>query len=170
MSVLFKDSDGREWLVKVTVSAVDRVLDLCGIDLYKSEDWGRVLEDPRIACAVLAAVLQPVFAARNITPEQFRDALDGDAAAAGIEALHEAIANFTPPELRATRVAMVQKIREATRIQAEAEKARMDSGIIDRLMAAAIRDENKRIDQRINDQLGKLSGATPGDSMSIQEN
>ena len=170
MSVLFKDSEGREWHVKVTVATVDRILELCGVDLYESEDWGRVLQEPRLACAVLAAVLKPSYEARSLTTEQFRDGLDGDAAASGIEALHEAIANFTQPELRATRVKLVQKLRETVKAQGAVEMARMESGAIDKLIQAELTAVNQKIDQTISDRLAKLSGAISVDSMSIPEN
>ena len=164
MSCVFKDSEGREWYVKLTVGAVDRVLDLCQIDLYEEDDWGKVLKDPRVACAVLGAVLLPNLEQRNVSTEQFRDSLDGDSAFAGIAALHEAIVNFTPPALRATRKKILDKINETIEAQAKAEEQRLNSGVIDKLIKAQMQKENDRIQKQLEGKLESLSGEQPDSS------
>lgn len=158
MSCIFKDSEGREWYVKLTVGSVDRVLDLCQVDLYEQDDWAKVLKDPRIACAVLGAVLIPEIEKRQLTIENFRDSLDGDAAFAGIAALHEAIVNFTPPALRATRKKILDKVNETIEEQAKLEQQRLSSGVIDRLVRAQLQAENDRISRELESKLANLSG------------
>lgn len=167
MSVLFKDSEGREWHVRMTVAAVDRVLDLCQVDLYEDDGWGKVLKDPRIACAVLGAVLIPAIEQRGLTVEQFRDALDGDAAFAGISALHEAVVNFTPPELRATRQKILQRINDTIAHQAKLEQQRLDSGMIEKLIEAEMQVAHKKVQETLEKRLANLSGGQQDSSESI---
>lgn len=167
MSCIFKDSEGREWYVKLTVGAVDRVLDLCQVDLYEQDDWAKVLKDPRVACAVLGAVLLPEIEKRQLTISTFRDSLDGDAAFAGIAALHEAIVNFTPPALRATRKKILEKVNETIEHQAQLEQQRLSSGVIDKLIKAQVQAESKRIANELESRLASLSGEQPASLESI---
>lgn len=170
MSVLFKDSEGREWHVRMTVAAVDRILELCKVDLYEEDGWGKVLKDPRVACAVLGAVLMPAIEQRGVTMEQFRDSLDGDAAFAGIAALHEAIVNFTQPELRATRQKILERINETLAQQAKLEQQRLDSGMIEKLIEAEMKAAHKKVEDNLEKRLASLSGEQQGSLESIHAN
>lgn len=113
MAQTFKTSDGQEWHVTLTVGNVDRVKEIAAIDLYETQDFEKVIEKPRHAILVVAAILQPELAARGMTNEQMLNVMDADACFGAIDALREAIANFGPAEIRKQRLAILGKIRKA---------------------------------------------------------
>lgn len=162
----FKDSAGETWSLKLTVAGVDRVLEIAGIDLYSEETTKRLLTDYRLICAAGCAVLLPDITAKGLTAEQFRDRLDGDAAAALVDAFWEAVINFTRPELRATRKKIVEKIKEATGLQAEAERKRLESGTIDKAIRAEMNHQNRLIEKSLAKRFAEISGNDPDDSAS----
>lgn len=161
----FKDSAGDSWSLKLTVAGVDRVLEITGLDLYSEEAVQRLLTDYRLVCAVGCAMLLPEISAKGLTSEQFRDRLDGDAAAALVDAFWEAIINFTRPELRATRKKIVEKIKEAEALQAVAERKRLESGLIDRAIQAEISHQSRVIENTLAKRCAEISGGSPENSV-----
>lgn len=163
----FKDSTGEKWSIRITVGAVDRILELTGVDLYDDETSKRLLTDYRLCCAAACAVLMPDITAKGMTAEAFRDRLDGDAAAALVDAFWESVINFTRPELRATRKRIIAKIKEATELQAEQERERLDSGVIDRAIRAELSNQNRTIKKALDKRFAEISGDSPDDSVLI---
>lgn len=166
----FKDSTGEIWSIRLTVAGVDRVMELAGIDLYSEETTKRLLTDYRLICAAGCAVLMPDITAKGLTAEQFRDRLDGDAAAGMVDAFWEAVINFTRPELRATRKKIVEKIKEATGLQAQAEAQRLESGTIDKAIRAELNHHNRLIEKSLAKRYAEISGDSPDESGSTPAN
>lgn len=179
MATTFKDCEGREWHVKVTIGAVDRILEMCRVtigeesfplDLYDEDHFAELLKNQRVACAALCATILPQLQAANVTSEQFRDALDGDAVANGLEAFWESVVNFSQPELRATRRKILEKIKQATILQAEREEKRLTGGKIDKLIAAQMDAEDRKIEGRLDRKFAELSGGPPAASTLTHAN
>lgn len=114
----FRDSQGRLWDLSVTVAAVRRVKALTGVDLYALLEDGfgplaDLLSDPCKLADVLYAVCRPAAEERQVTDEQFGEALAGDVLDAASEALVQAVIDFFPqPEGREHLRRVVRKGRE----------------------------------------------------------
>lgn len=152
------------WEVRLTIGSVDRIKDLTKVDILDEEDTARVFQDARLAIAVLVAVIKPQLDAKGITPEAFLDFLDGDACAAGADALFEAIVNFSRPEQRATRGKIVKKIKEANQLQADREESRLLS--LDEALAMELDADDKKFAERLAKRRAEVYGEQPADSAS----
>jgi hypothetical protein len=147
----FKDSARREWTVALTTAANRRVKGLIGAypaDLLMPAPGAE--PDMAQLADLLFALVKPQADAAGVTDEQFGEALDGDAFAAGLEAATEACIDFFPPDRRAT-------LREA---RAKLKAAEADLGLravekLEALTAAALASA-----------LSGLAGSAPGSPAS----
>lgn len=97
----FKDADGREWILRITVGGFEQLRDRLDIDLYQLVD-GRMgglsalLRDPvRLASACWVLCAEQAEAA-NCDRPAFFDAIWGEALGAAAEAFMEAMVDFFP--------------------------------------------------------------------------
>jgi hypothetical protein len=99
----FRDSEGREWSVAVNIAAVRRVRDLAQLDLLATAD-GRLLHelavDPMKLADVLWAIVQPQAQQRDVSPEQFGQALAGETIDRATAALIDELVDFFPAHRR----------------------------------------------------------------------
>ena len=95
----FTDNAGRTWTVAINVNAIKRVRGLLDVDLLTVLD-GPLIEklyrDPVLLCDVLYAVCKPEADARNVTDEDFGQAMAGDAIEQATKALLEELVDFSP--------------------------------------------------------------------------
>ena len=124
---LFKDDQGHEWTIAITVGAIKRVKALLpGIDLAKPDEGkppliGRLPIDPVLLCDVIYCLVKPAADAANITDEQFGEAMGGDALAHAAAAFWEEYKDFFQrldrhdvARLVATQQALLREIVEQT--------------------------------------------------------
>jgi len=99
----FKDSEGREWRVRINVNTIERVrgIKIAGthVDLYKLADDGfkplsELCADPCKLVQVLYAILDPEKV--GVTAEQFGEAFAGDALHEATVAFAEELLDFFP--------------------------------------------------------------------------
>lgn len=98
---LFKDNKGRSWVVEVTAATFKRVKSLLGFDLASLAEnrWQGLMElanDPVRLVDVLYCVCKPEADRRDVTDEDFGEAMAGDAVMHAAEAFAEEYINFTP--------------------------------------------------------------------------
>jgi hypothetical protein len=135
----FTDNAGRSWQIAVTVSTIRRVRAEAGVDLAaagRTAPGGesvleRIASDPVLLADALYAIVRPEAEARKITPEQFGEALAGDAVEAAADALVEEIVDFFPTPVRARwRRAMdlAKAARSRNEAQVDRELERMAEG------------------------------------------
>ncbi len=101
----FRDADGREWAVRLTLGALPRLKD-AGLDLSAAVQAGALdiggLDDPDTLGRVLWVLLEPQAEKAGYTPERLAGAMDGPAIYAARLAFAEALADFShPPEVAA---------------------------------------------------------------------
>lgn len=113
----FKDNQGRQWQVSVTVGSVKRVRGEVEVDLLKLGDGdknliGRLTGDPCLLVDVLYSLCRPQADALGVTADQFADAMAGDAVEAATMALLGDIADFFPSGRREVMNKLVGKVRE----------------------------------------------------------
>lgn len=115
----FKDADGRDWNLTLTLGVARRIKDDLGIDFGAIGDGSlffKLAGDPYKLGAVLWLLIEREAERRKITDEQFLDALDGDVLGAAISALGEAVVNFTPAPMRAAVAKAFAKTEEAQQV------------------------------------------------------
>jgi hypothetical protein len=114
----FKDANGRDWTVAVTIDSIKRVRALCGVDLLKVvEDGCKLLrqlsDDAVLLVDVLYALCKPEADADGVSDAQFGAAMAGDAILDGFNAVVEDTTDFFPRARREQLRALLGKIREA---------------------------------------------------------
>lgn len=122
-SPAFKDRDGREWIVAVTIGSAARVKEATGVNFGDIRDGQVFLElgvDPFRFAGVLWTLCEAQAQLRNVTPESFAEALDGDVIDAAMDALVEALILFTRAPMRG---AIRKVIAAAMRTQAKTMEA-----------------------------------------------
>lgn len=97
----FTDRQGRSWTIEINYTSLRRVHALTGINLTRIVDpQANVMEqltgDPFILFDCLVAILQPQLDAKEVTAEQFGEALDEESGDKASMALIEAIIDFFP--------------------------------------------------------------------------
>ena len=157
----FKDIQGREWQVTVSVTAIKRVKGLTGVDLLEVLDGSliqRLIGDPVLLVDVLYAVCKPQADERSITDEQFGEAMAGDAIDTATAALLDEIVSFCPsPRDRANLGRILKAANEVMDKARDRIEAKLNSGELERAAEEALRQT-----------LGDLSGDAPASSESIQ--
>lgn len=95
----FKDSQGRPWSVSVTVASLQRIKSMAGVDLTDlttgEPPMGvRLTTEPLLVGEVLYAIVAASAETKNVTQDDFAEALDGTALAAAFDCLTEELVDF----------------------------------------------------------------------------
>lgn len=92
---IFKDSNGGQWIVRITLDSVQRVWAACNIDLSNASTVLQKLSEsgPSIL-AVLFHVVKTHDGRRPASPEAFGEVLDGESFEAAKLAMLEALSDF----------------------------------------------------------------------------
>jgi len=156
----FKDTEGRAWQISLNVGTVKRIYRMTDVDILDVKD-GRLLmelgDDMCKLADVLFAIVEPQATKREITDEQFGEALGGDTLHEATEALvSELICFFLQYRPRTGRIleALWAKVKEAEERAGDLAMDKIGSEemaqAIDRQLAKA----SQEIDQRISQALG----------------
>lgn len=114
----FKDTEGREWSIRIDVNAVKRVKEDCAVELLDiakgdANAIAVVLANPAILINVLFSVCKPQAEKLGITGEEFASGVVGDVIETATTALIEGIADFFPASRRKVLRAALAKVMEA---------------------------------------------------------
>ncbi len=154
----FTDRQGRSWIIEINYTSLRRVHALTGINLTRIvEPRSNVMEqltgDPFILFDCLIAILQPQLDEKQITAEQFGEALDEESGDKASMALIEAIIDFFPEGKR-----MLLK-RALTKVLTAAERRQLAT--LDKALQAV---ESPEFSQAIETALDEASQLTSGSS------
>lgn len=154
----FKDTEGREWVVEVHVTAIKRVQGLLGLDLYALVDdgfkgLGELLAHPVKLVDVIYVLCKPQADERGITDEDFGRAMRGDAIGAAADAFLEEYVDFFRGPQRAALREVIAKAR--------AVEAKVTSRLMGMIAAIDVDFEANR--------LSASSGSSPGSPGSIPD-
>jgi hypothetical protein len=131
----FKDSKGREWTLTITHGDAKRLaqgplkLNLYAVQDNQGELYVKLMHDPFLFGDVLYQLLKPQADQKQLTEEDFANALDGEASDAALEAFDEALVLFSRnPAIRSAMRRMIDKKKEltertASRLVGKAERA-----------------------------------------------
>ena len=95
----FKDNNGKEWCLSLTVGSVRRVRDIAGVDLLDSSENGgliKIATDPIALTDAIYAACKPDADAAGVSQDQFCDAMFGDCIEQATAAMIEAVTDFIP--------------------------------------------------------------------------
>lgn len=123
----FRDRDGREWQIDLTLGALMRIKASTGLDMLdlqpskagRVDVFDRLSTDPVTLADTLCAICRPQLDARSLTDSQFADALGGEAIDTALIALIEEWADFfrrrgaeAKAKLLAVTVGVMRKMTE----------------------------------------------------------
>ena len=166
----FKDNQGREWTVEITVAAIKRVRGLAGVDLMEVLEGSnglieKLVRDPVLLCDVIYAACKPQADERQITDEAFGASMAGDAIEHATAALLEELVDFCPsPRDRANLGRVLKATREVMDKARDVVERRIDElidgGALERAVLEAV--------PPTVEAAGGSSGSAPASSASIQ--
>jgi hypothetical protein len=113
----FKDANGRDWAIDVTVGTMRTVRDLTTVNLYKLFDTeaARIFTDPALLVDVLFALCRDECAKRGVSDVQFGMSMNGDVLEQAGEALVDAVIDFFPQSQRTSLRTLWEKSQAAAR-------------------------------------------------------
>ncbi len=122
---VWKDREGREWMLDINVSSIRKVKASTGVDLLEvvTGTLGEKLSDPMVFCDIVWVLSQEQAEKKGITPEQFGTALAGDCVEAVSNALVEDLVDFFPLQRRT----IFRKVLEKARV---IEKKNLDAAMV----------------------------------------
>jgi len=95
----FKDIENREWSISLTISSIKRVKSLIDVDLLALDQGTpplltRLALDIELFCNVLYLLIKPQADKRELSDEQFGEALDGDTILKAHECFYQELEDF----------------------------------------------------------------------------
>jgi hypothetical protein len=99
----FTDTEGREWLLRITCGHTTEILETCGIDLSISKlakAYEIMSDDLKKFVQVLWILIEQQAEVQGVSPADFAKSLDGEAVSDAMEAIDKAVVNFTPRRMR----------------------------------------------------------------------
>ncbi len=167
----FKDNQGREWTIEITVAAIKRVRGLAGVDLMEVLEGSnglieRLVRDPVLLCDVIYAACKPQADERQISDEAFGASMAGDAIEHATAALLEELVDFCPsPRDRANLGRVLMATREVMDKARDVVERRIDELIDGGALERAVLEA---VPPTVEAAAGGSSGSAPASSASIQ--
>lgn len=172
----FKDTNGHEWTIAITVDAIKRVRSMLDVDLLSIIE-GKLIErlyrDPVLLCDIVYVVCKPEADQAGIADEEFGRAMAGDAIEHATKALLDDLVDFSPsPKDRANIGRVIKATWDAIDKAQDLVGAKLDEGILDTVLMEAMRAANQGVppEQAVEQALanaGDSSGSAPESLASI---
>lgn len=160
----FKDSEGRTWEIAIDGPVGMRIrqeLDpefLLGDEDAEAATLTRLGKDRLLCASVVQMFCDKQRESRDLTVEKFWDALhDGDVIASAMDALSQAIINFTPPHKRPLLQAIVDKQREVESLGATMGLTKLSDPEVNQKLTKAMQS---RLDSAAENALTRFENAT----------
>jgi hypothetical protein len=167
----FKDNQGREWTVEISVAAIKRVRGLAGVDLMEVLEGSnglieKLVRDPVLLCDVIYAACKPQADERQVSDEAFGASMAGDAIEHATAALLEELVDFCPsPRDRANLGRVLKATREVMDKARDVVERRIDELIDGGALERAVLEA---VPPTVEAAAGGSSGSAPASSASIQ--
>jgi len=158
--VRFTDALGREWAMLVDYPTIKRLqtsdldADLSSIGNEESKLYQRLLDDDVFLIDVVSEILTPQIERKGLDATQFAAGMLGVGIQNAIDALMQAIVNFSRPQKGAVIAKAWQKTQSTESLATTRIVERMDQIPIEQIL-------NTQIDSAIDQALMKLSGDSP---------
>ena len=166
----FTDNANRSWNVEINVAAIKRVRDLSEIDLLEIIEGTlieKLISDPVLLCDIIYIVCKPQADERNVTDEQFGQAMAGDAIEHATTALLEELVSFCPsPRDRKNLGRVLEATNRVMDRARDLVEQKLDSGELDRIAEEALTEAMEG--PQLPGGVGNSSGSAPASSASIR--
>lgn len=126
----WKDSQGREWQLKLTPPEIARLRDASGIDVYKIIDGSIRLDDIDQVCRLVWSSIESQAKAAGVIRSDFEDQFDSEVIENFTTALIAESVRFFPSALRTLAEKIAPKVIDQ-RAQAKAALALVTDEMID---------------------------------------
>jgi hypothetical protein len=173
----FTDDRHRTWRIVLNYSLAKRLRDVTALDFVNYQDGKALLaihdSDEKLV-QVLWLLCEPQAQAAGVSEEEFGAGLGGDALEQGIEALEQALLNFSRPAKRQAIAAIRDKAHELVAAQTNLTETKLRSPKVTEFLAAKLAEASAEIDRRIDEQLtasptsGSSGSNGPASSASIR--
>lgn len=113
---LFKDTEGREWQISLTIGSIKRVKDLLNINLLEPEVGDppllqRLGTDDELLINTIFALIKPKADERQVSDVQFAESMGGESMLKAQTAFYEELQDFFQSRGRLDRAKMAAKQR-----------------------------------------------------------
>ncbi len=124
----FTDTEKRAWTLRLTHGDVMRLKKALSTDLYKAMDnrmagMVEIMSDPEKLVTTVFFLIEDVAREREVSPEDFANALDGSTLEAMAEAFWEMVADFFPKSKKTLMAAQTKAKEMEAKAQEKAAKA-----------------------------------------------
>jgi hypothetical protein len=162
---VFKDAEGREWLVNLDGPNIIAIRKECGINPISGDAYEELYSDPIRLGEVLAVICREQISkhASGITSDQFKAGIRGDAIDRARQAFHEAQLDFSPSREREVLRALAAKMDKLREEATAKDLQRLNSPEREKRIMDAIQ---KRQDAAFEEALTRLSSATSTPELS----
>lgn len=149
----FVDQRGRTWRLELNYSLAKRLREATSLDFVNYQDGKALLaihdSDEKLV-QVLWLLCESQAQAASVGEEEFGVGLGGDALEQAIEALEQALINFSRPARRQAMQAIRDKAHELVAAQTDLATTKIRSPKVTQLMEAKIREVSEQIDRQID--------------------
>jgi len=163
----FVDQRGRTWRLELNYSLAKRLREVTGLDFVNYQDGKALLaihdSDEKLV-QVLWLLCEPQATEASVGEEEFGTGLGGDALEQAIEALEQALINFSRPARRQAMQAIRDKAHELVAAQTDLAATKLRSPKVKQLMEAKMQEVSDQIDRQIDAAMQTLS--TSGNSVT----
>lgn len=157
MKTTFQDSKGRSWDLALNVGKIELVNDRHGVNLADGDFKALLaIEDDALKCFhVVACLCEKQQEAAGVSAEDFGESFDGAAYESAVEALRNAVQNFTPPRRRSLMQSLTAAQDKATARQIERLKAEVENPeLMQQLEDATAKRIREQLRQAISSSVG----------------
>jgi len=142
----FRDTNGRDWHIALTVADIKRVQQLTSVLLTslvedKLVPLAELIGDPVRLVDTLYAIVQPQADAAGVTDEQFGRSLGGDSLEQAANAFVEGLLDFFPSRQRDLLKQLMQKQKELQNALAERSQAEIDALTVEQLIDSVLNSQ-----------------------------
>lgn len=149
----FVDQRGRTWRLELNYSLAKRLREVTSLDFVNYQDGKALLaihdSDEKLV-QVLWLLCEAQAKEASVGEEEFGAGLGGDALEQAIEALEQALINFSRPARRQAIQAIRDKAHELVAAQSDLATTKIRSPKVTLLMEAKIREVSEQIDRQID--------------------
>ena len=155
----FHDAKGRPWQLEMNCDVIERVKEICGVNILDMADSdSNLLKEinvfPPLLAKLLFAALADQAKTKEVDEREFRKSMSGDSLSEATDALFEEIALFFPKHRRNLLQAVLKKNKELEEAGVELAMGRLADPELKRKAVEAL---DQQVSQRIAEALSQLA-------------
>jgi hypothetical protein len=129
----FRDAKGDQWSVRLDFAGLRRIRDAADVDLGNVEAlaqvWASLLYDDELALSVIWLCIQSAAEPKGVTKDDYFARMDGPVLQAALDALGEAVLNFTRPQKRGMAERAIREVTDGYKQAVEEAEKRIETAV-----------------------------------------